>query len=709
MKDWVEDAWLVNRRTAVVGGVAAAWGAVYAQDVESRPDAARFFRAPETLSAHFSPDGNWVALRTIAKHGGVALSVVDLTTMTPRVLHSQENADASEVCWASDTILLFSIENRNAPQAKLDAGPGLFAIHADGSGFRQLVERQDLAPSARIESDPGIASVRATGAAPKGAGPAPAGQEGMGFKQIKDAPNVKNVLEIGVDRVQPWDTYLVDGSKPSSAEQIAMWRARPGSRGAMELLQVNPVTGRAKLLELPGEVMSAHLGADGEILALVTREDAGRSVWWRTNAQSAWRKLPGCSPEPDIDWGIQHVDADSLYLCARRGRDTVALWSYSPAADAWSGAPVLESGQFDLVPRPVLAHGKLAGWRFYVDAEVTQWIDAGLKDAQATLDKLLPSTVNRISAPLHGASPWLLVDAFSDRQPNVHLLFQRQTGKLTKLGSLRPDITAKQMNALDRKLVSRQGDVALPVWVMRPRSAKDQAAPVVVWLGDAASDVASRWEWHEVWQFFAMRGFAVVKPELRGTRGLGARYRLHKQGSVGLGAIDDAQDAARWAIAQGIADPKRIAIVGSGVGAALGLAAMARDPAAWACGVAWGAVTSATQLESSQGQLRWGASAPQIQRALLAGDVRTATAATSQPTFPPVQDALMQPLLMAHGQRDSTVPIAQGQALFQRVAANKAASQWVSYPEEGHVLRAPANRVDFLDRMAAFLERSMGV
>jgi dipeptidyl aminopeptidase/acylaminoacyl peptidase len=69
----------------------------------------------------------------------------------------------------------------------------------------------------------------------------------------------------------------------------------------------------------------------------------------------------------------------------------------------------------------------------------------------------------------------------------------------------------------------------------------------------------------------------------------------------------------------------------------------------------------------------------------------------------------MQPLLMAHGQRDSTVPIAQGQALFQRVAANKAASQWVSYPEEGHVLRAPANRVDFLDRMAAFLERSMGV
>ncbi|MFX7922683.1 prolyl oligopeptidase family serine peptidase, partial [Acinetobacter baumannii] len=54
---------------------------------------------------------------------------------------------------------------------------------------------------------------------------------------------------------------------------------------------------------------------------------------------------------------------------------------------------------------------------------------------------------------------------------------------------------------------------------------------------------------------------------------------------------DDVADATRWAIAQGIADPQRIAIMGASYGGYATLMGLARDPELYRCGVAWVAVT----------------------------------------------------------------------------------------------------------------------
>src|SRR5438094_4057900 len=61
---------------------------------------------------------------------------------------------------------------------------------------------------------------------------------------------------------------------------------------------------------------------------------------------------------------------------------------------------------------------------------------------------------------------------------------------------------------------------------------------------------------------------------------------------------DDVADGARWAIAQGIADPKRICIAGASYGGYAALMGLVKDGDLYRCGIAWSAVTDIELLFS---------------------------------------------------------------------------------------------------------------
>lgn len=664
MKHSTVDAMGMRRRT-VLFGAALPWVSAPAWAASDVPDAGKFFRDEETLSAHLSPDGKRVALRTVAKHRGVMLSVLDLASMQPTILHSQEIADACNVEWTSPQRLIFSVEERRLPQGQVDSGPGLYTIQADGTAFRQLVERQEIVKVEKIDGG-GISGAVPTGAAPKGAGGAAMGQEGMGFKQIADAPNVKNLREVESDRLQTWNTFVLSPIESATQDSIVMWRPKGTKSAVVELLEMNLRTGRARTLDVPGEVVTAHADAAGNLRAAVVRDGNKMLTTWRDPATNQWRTLADCAPEAEADWGIKHIDPrGTLYVSARRGQDKLALWSYDVNAARWSAAPLAQSTQFDVDAQVLVSQSKVVGFRFTIDAEVTQWLDPDFRQLQQQLDQLLPRTVNRVAVASQGNPQQLLVEAFSDTQPTVYLLYNRETRKLARLGSLRPDIASKEMASMDVQRFAARDGLEIPVWVTRPKGAATTPLPTVLWLPDALHAHSEQWAWDAVLQFLAARGFAVLRPELRGTRGLGLRH-LHAAGSgpFGTGTSNDIADTVQWAIAQGIADPKRIALGGSGFGAAAALTAMARHPQLFRCAVAW-------------------------------------SVSSDQPA------ALRQPVLLAHGDRNDAVPLQQADAFRKAVQSGNPASEWMVYKSEGKNLRDPANKTDFYNRAAQFLDKHL--
>lgn len=111
---------------------------------------------------------------------------------------------------------------------------------------------------------------------------------------------------------------------------------------------------------------------------------------------------------------------------------------------------------------------------------------------------------------------------------------------------------------------------------------RDQPALVVIareGAGGAPADYGYDFER----QLFAGRNYTVLQVNHRGLGGRGAAFVQAGGEASGQKILEDIIDGVRWAIQQGVADPRRICLYGSGHGARAVLAAAAREPGLFKC------------------------------------------------------------------------------------------------------------------------------
>jgi dipeptidyl aminopeptidase/acylaminoacyl peptidase len=170
---------------------------------------------------------------------------------------------------------------------------------------------------------------------------------------------------------------------------------------------------------------------------------------------------------------------------------------------------------------------------------------------------------------------------------------------------------------------------------------------------------------------------------------------------------DDVTDATQWAIGQGLADPKRIAIAGASYGGYATLMGLLREPGLYRCGVCWVGVTDLDMLHT----VSWddlGASYKKHGMPKLLGD-REKDAADLKANSPLTHAAkITQPLLLAYGGKDQRVPIVHGEKFKRAVQATNPKVDWVVYGDEGHGWVDPDSKLDFYNRMATFLDKNTG-
>jgi len=662
----------MSRRTVLAGALALTWPlAAPAQPASAvdgdKPDAERFFRAPQMTGAVLSPDGRRLAMRTIGPHRRAILTVLNLEDLKPVLVYNSDAADVNRFVWVNNERLAFDLSDRETPAGKQDAAPGLFAVDHDGNGFRQLVERQ--------------------------------------YAWVK----------VGNDgrQLEPWNTYLLNGSSQRNSDEVLVARPEAYDQKGVDyikLLRLNTRTGRTTDVDGPTRSVGWWADVQGNLRVALTREGEKGALRWRDPATDQWRTLSEFNVytgEADMD--VRHVGSDGrLYVSARRGADKQAMWLMDPRNGEWSQAPLVQSPLFDVDAEVIARQDRVLGLRFTIDAEVTQWPDADMKSLQAQIDKVLPSTVNRLSVPWSGDAPWVLIEAFSDAQPIQYLLFNRSSRKFTRLGAERPDIEARQMARMDMQRLKARDGLELPVWLTLPPGAVEgrDKLPMVVLVHGGPFTGAPSWQWDAEVQFLAARGYAVLQPQFRGTRGFGLAHARGGWRQWGKAMQTDVADATRWAIAQGIADPKRIAIAGGSYGGYSALMGLLRDPDLFRCGVAWVAVTDLDMLHT----VNWDDVSSDFKKhgmPSLLGD-RIKDALDLKDNSPLTHAArIKQPLLLAYGEKDRRVPLVHGEAFRRAVQPGNAGLEWVAYAEEGHGWRVPANQIDFWNRTVRFLDRHL--
>ncbi len=244
---------------------------------------------------------------------------------------------------------------------------------------------------------------------------------------------------------------------------------------------------------------------------------------------------------------------------------------------------------------------------------------------------------------------------------------------------------------------SRQhGDgTAIPGYLtLPPGKAETRGLPAVI-LPHGGPSARDEWGFDWIAQFLAHRGFAVLQPNYRGSAGFGDEWLKENGFKSWRTSIGDVVDAARWLVAEGIADPDKVSIVGWSYGGYAALQAGVIEPQRFKAIVAIAPVTDLAQLKL---EARDYSNAKLIEEEIGSG------AHIEQGSPQRNVEKLQAPVLMFHGDLDINVNIAQARNMDAKLRAAGKASTLVEYEGLDHSLVDSNVRAQMLDRIAAFLD-----
>jgi dipeptidyl aminopeptidase/acylaminoacyl peptidase len=239
-------------------------------------------------------------------------------------------------------------------------------------------------------------------------------------------------------------------------------------------------------------------------------------------------------------------------------------------------------------------------------------------------------------------------------------------------------------------------DIAAILYKPRNSSAK---SPAVLWIhgGPEAQDTFRFDPWA---QYLAQSGYVVLEPNYRGSTGYGEKFRNLNVEDSGGGEMDDVAAGAQYLVAQGLADPKKLAIGGGSHGGTMVAYAVTKYPDLFAAAMElFGVVDRATFNERTNrnSAVRW--------------MMKMGGSPEEKPEVYRKANALLQidkiktPLLVMHGENDPQVPPYESAQFVRALKEHGKTVYYFTYPNELHGFSQREHRLDAWRRELAFLEK----
>ena len=178
-----------------------------------------------------------------------------------------------------------------------------------------------------------------------------------------------------------------------------------------------------------------------------------------------------------------------------------------------------------------------------------------------------------------------VVTVQADVDPGSVYLYDRGRNRLTLLFKSRPNLSTGALAEMEPvRYPARDGKTKIPAYLTVPKGVAPKNLPLVVFPhgGPWARDT---WGYNGYAQFLANRGYAVLMPNFRASTGYGRKFLDAGNRQWGEKMQDDVTWGVKYLVSQGIADPKRVAIMGGSYGGYATLAGVAFTPDLYAAAV----------------------------------------------------------------------------------------------------------------------------
>jgi dipeptidyl aminopeptidase/acylaminoacyl peptidase len=477
------------------------------------------------------------------------------------------------------------------------------------------------------------------------------------------------------------------------------------NRELMDVHRLNLKTGGLVLdTENPGDVVGWNTDAKFQVRAAqVQTPDGGTEIRIRDDVKSPWKTLLKVGPEEILEFLDFSYDGRSVVLKTSIGTDTARLVERSVATGAekvLAISPEVDAGEVVIQPKTHVVQAVSfepgrSSWKV-LDPSVQADFDAIAKVHPGDF-----TVTNRTSAD----DAWL-VRFTRDRGPVTWYRWDRTTKKGTLLITARPKLEGLALAEMKPVVITSRDGLRLNSYLTLPVGVPPKNLPMVLYVHGGP--------WHrDTWgydpdaQWFANRGYACLQVNFRASTGYGKKFLNAGNRQWGLKMHDDLIDAVQWAIKEGIADPKRIAIMGGSYGGYSALAGVTFTPETFACSVD---IVGPSNLKTLI------ASIPPYWKPLRATfDVRMGNVddpkdaeliRNASPLFK--ANRITKPLLIGQGANDPRVNQKESEQIVEAIEKNKGSVTYVLYPDEGHGFARPENRIDFNARAEKFLAGCLG-
>jgi dipeptidyl aminopeptidase/acylaminoacyl peptidase len=479
------------------------------------------------------------------------------------------------------------------------------------------------------------------------------------------------------------------------------------NRSLFDVYRLDLNTGALVLdTENPGDVIGWTADPHLQVRAAqASTPDGGVVIRVRDEPTAAFRTWLEAGPEDSLTLNVLEFSADgkALHLISAIGRDTAAVVKRDVAG---GGETELASSRESDADN-VLIHPKthvVQAVRFSPGRSTWKVVDPSIQadfDAVARLHDGDFSVVNRDQAD----RTWL-VSFTSDRGPVSYYAWDRAAKKGTFLFVHQPKLQGLALAEMRPIAIKSRDGLTLNGYLTLPVGIPPKGLPMVLMVHGGPWGRDS-WGYNPYAQWSANRGYACLQVNYRSSTGYGKTFINAGNRQWGKASHDDLIDACNWAVAQGYADPRRIAIVGGSYGGYAALAAVTFTPEFFACAVdIVGPSNLKTLIQSippywkpmrSIFDVRVG----NIDDPKDAGLIREAS-----PLFK--ADKIVRPLLIGQGANDPRVKQAESEQIVAAIEKNGGRVTYVLYPDEGHGFARPENRIDFNARAEAFLAENLG-
>lgn len=494
--------------------------------------------------------------------------------------------------------------------------------------------------------------------------------DGTGIRRITEGGRTNNRL----GRWSPDSKALFIGSSTRTPAAIDIWR-------------VDVATGAKTMIAQSDGIASIYdVSDDGRSLLVARLASRGDNNVHRVASDGSGEiLLTPHAPPATFDSALFGATNDVVYLRGNPDRDRVAFGRITIRDGKAGPFEVLaarddaELASFEINHRKSVA---VLGWNVAGRSELSM---LDLADGKQHAGPKLPGDIASVIEFSPDDKTLALTISGANRPQDIWLL-DMGTAKLTQLTrSPHPGVSLASLVRPELVTYAAHDGVPLSGWLYKPRGGSAPYATVFSFHGGPESQ--ERPGLNSTYQALLASGIAVFAPNVRGSSGFGKKFVNLDNRAQRVDGVRDIKASVDHLVASGVADPKRLAIMGGSYGGYMVMAGVTEWPDLFAAGAnLFGVVNFETFFKHTE---PWMAAISTKEY----GD--PATEAEMLRTLSPIHkvDRVKTPLIVLHGANDTNVPVVEAEQVVESLKKRNIPVEYVLFPDEGHGFRKTPNRI----------------